>query len=171
MARRPLDINVADLRKRLGQRRDFSIDIDLEPLSVISSRTTLDPVVGQVVLESIERGISVLGSVTFGWESECRRCLQVLTGQIEAVIEEIFQVNAPEDSEINAFDGEHLDLMPVMRDTVMAALPLSPLCSTDCLGPDPERYPALTSDEAEAIAARDAAPDPRWAALKGLKLD
>lgn len=171
MSRRPLLVNVSDLRKRLGQRRDFSIDIDLEPLSVISSRTTEDPVMGMVVLDAIERGVSVLGSVQFGWESECRRCLKVLHGTLEAPIDEIFQVNAPSDSEINSFDGEHLDLLPVVRDAVMATLPLSPLCSEDCHGPDPDRYPALTTDEAEAIAAAEAGPDPRWAALEGLNLD
>lgn len=171
MGRRPLLANVSDLRNRLGQRRDFSIDIDLEPLSVISSRTSPDPVVGMVVLDSIERGVSVLGSVSFGWESECRRCLKVLGGTIEASIDEIFQVNAPDDSEINNFDGEHLDLLPVVRDAVMASLPLSPLCSDSCHGPDPDRYPALTTEEAEAIAAAEAGPDPRWAALEGLNLD
>ncbi len=171
MGRRPLLANVSDLRNRLGQRRDFSIDIDLEPLSVISSRTTADPVVGMVVLESIERGVSVLGSVNFGWESECRRCLKVMSGSIDAVVDEIFQVNAPEDSEINSFDGEHLDLLPVVRDAVMASLPLSPLCSETCQGPDPERFPALTTEEAEAKAAAEAGPDPRWAALEGLNLD
>jgi len=171
MSRRPLQVNVNDLRNRLGQRRDFAIDIDLEPLTVISSRTAPEPVVGKVVLESISRGVSVLGSVNFGWESECRRCLKVLSGKIDAQIDEVFQVNAPGDSEIIPFDGEHLDLLPVVRDSVFAVLPLSPLCSDNCQGPDPDRYPALSIEDAEALAAAEPKTDPRWAALEGLNLD
>jgi len=171
MSRRPLQVNVNDLRNRLGQRRDFSIDVDLEPLTVISSRTTSKPVVGLVVLESISRGVTAHGSVNFEWESECRRCLRVLSGQSEALIDEIYQINAEGDSEIIPFDGEHLDLMPVVRDSVFAALPLSPLCSDGCQGPDPDRYPALSQEEAEALAAAEPKTDPRWAALEGLNLD
>ena len=128
MSRRPLQLSVNDLRNRLGQRRDFSIDVDLEPLTVISSRTTADPVVGMVVLESISRGVSAVGSVNFGWESECRRCLKVLSGKSDAPIDEIFQVNAPGDSEIIPFDGEHLDLMPVVRAPFLGFFP-SRLCA------------------------------------------
>ena len=171
MSRRPLQLSVNDLRNRLGQRRDFSIDVDLEPLTVISSRTTADPVVGMVVLESISRGVSAVGSVNFSWESECRRCLKVLSGKSDAPIDEIFQVDAPGNSEIIPFDGEHLDLMPVVRDSVFGVLPLSPLCSDECQGPDPDRYPALSEEEVEALAAAEPKTDPRWAALEGLNLD
>ena len=169
---RKLLINVADLRRRLGQRRVEDVEIQLGPQSVVGSRTTDEPVRGQITVESIERGVSAYGQVRFLWEGDCRRCLEVTGAHIDVDIHEIFQVDAPEDSELIDFDGIQIDLVPVVRDAVVLSLPLAPLCRDDCAGPDPDRYPAVTEDERERERAEEAAntPDPRWAALEGLDL-
>ncbi len=168
-----LMVNVADLRRRLGQRVDVDVRIELAPRSVVGTRTTPAPVVGSFVVESIERGVSATGAVGFGWEGDCRRCLEATGGQIEIEIDEIFQVDAPEDSELIDFDGEQIDLVPIVHDAVVLSLPLAPLCSDDCAGPDPDRYPALTHVQAEEAKAREReeSPDPRWAGLADLDLD
>ncbi len=165
-------INVADLRRRLGQRRVENVEITLGQQTVIGSRTTAEPVVGELTVESIERGVSAYGDVRFSWEGDCRRCLEVTGGPLKIDIHEIFQVDAPEDSELIDFDGIQIDLVPIVRDAVVLSLPLAPLCGDDCAGPDPDRYPAVTEDERERERAEEAAntPDPRWAALEGLDL-
>ncbi|MEM7322533.1 MAG: DUF177 domain-containing protein [Actinomycetota bacterium] len=171
---RPLKllINVADLRRRLGQRREEDVEIRLGPQTVAGSRTTSEPVVGTLMVESIERGVSAYGQVRFGWEGDCRRCLEVTGGHLDVDIHEIFQIDAPEDSELIDFDGMQIDLVPIVRDAVLLSLPLAPLCREDCAGPDPDRYPAVTEEERERERAEEAAatPDPRWAALEGLDL-
>lgn len=165
-------INVADLRLRLGQRRVETIEIRLGKQTVVGSRTTNEPVVGQLMIESIERGVSAYGEVRFSWQGDCRRCLEVTGGHLDVDIHEIFQIEAPEDSELIDFDGIQIDLIPIVRDAVVLSLPLAPLCGDDCAGPDPGRYPAVTEDERERQRAEEAAntPDPRWAALDGLDL-
>ncbi|MEZ5226034.1 MAG: DUF177 domain-containing protein [Acidimicrobiales bacterium] len=173
---RHLLVNVTELRRRLGERMTLDIDAVLPPLGVISSRFRHEePVTGSVVVDSIERGVTVLGEVSFGWEGECRRCLDDVRGETTAPIDEIFQVQAPDDSDIIDFDGEQIDLLPLVRDAVLVGLPLAPLCRDDCAGPDPERYPAVTADEWERQLAEKAAeppaPDPRWAALSDIELD
>ena len=167
-------MNVADLRRRLGQRQQEPIEVVLAPMSVLSSRSTEVPVTGEVTVESIERGVAVYGSITFGWEGDCRRCLEETGGSLTVDIDEIFQVNAPEDSDIIDFDGDQIDLVPVVRDAVGLSLPLAPLCREDCAGPDPDRYPTLAHDT--DTRERDADGnlvdgDPRWAGLSGLDLD
>ncbi len=167
-----LPVNVADLRRRLGQRQVEPIELVLGPHQVISSRTTETPVVGEVTIESIERGVSVLGSVTFDWESDCRRCLETTGGRSTVEIDEIFQVNAPPDSDINDFDGDQIDLVPLVTDAVVLSLPLAPLCRPDCAGPDPDRYPTLAHDADTRERDDDGAlVDPRWDALADLDLD
>lgn len=173
---RHLLVNVADLRRRLGERMTIEIDAVLPPLSVVSSRFRHEePVTGSVIIDSIERGVCVLGSVQFGWEGECRRCLDPVRGEMTTPIDEIFQVHAPEDSDIVDFDGEQVDLLPLVRDAVLIGLPLAPLCRFDCAGPDPDRYPTVTADEWERQAAMRATepppPDPRWGALSDIDLD
>ncbi len=168
-----LPINVADLRRRLGQRRAEPVDLVLARQTVVGSRTTEQPIRGEVTIESIERGVSVLGHVAFGWEGDCRRCLEVTGGQLTINIDEIFQVDAPEDSELLPLEADQVDLVPVVRDAVLLSLPLAPLCGPDCAGPDPDRYPAVTAEVREQDRAAEAAatPDPRWAALDQLKLE
>jgi uncharacterized protein len=167
-AGRPLRlvVNVAELRRRLGQRREQAIEVILPSLVVVDSRTVERPVVGSVTIESIERGVSARGSVTFEWQGDCRRCLEPVSGEIEVEIDENFQVEAPDDAELIDFDGNQIDLVPALRDAVALSLPLAPLCRDDCAGPDPERYPAVTAGQDHA----ETRPDPRWAALDQLDL-
>ncbi len=172
-APRRLLINVADLRRRLGQRKIETIDILLERQVVVGSRTVEQPVVGSVTVESIERGVSAYGPVSFAWEGDCRRCLDLVTGELRIEIDEIFQVNAPDDADIIDFDGDQIDLVPVVRDAVALSLPLAPLCGDECAGPDPDRYPAMTDEQMQAEQEAERAksgPDPRWSALDQLDL-
>lgn len=166
------EINVADLRRRLGERRVVPIDILLPLLEVVASRTTDAPVVGEVTIESIERGVTVTGHVQLDWEGECRRCLDVVVGSERVEIMDIFQVGAPEDvDEIMELVDDLVDLVPLVRDAALVGLPLAPLCGDDCAGPDPDRYPTVTADQHdEASSLADRPPDPRWAVLGELDL-
>lgn len=167
-----LIVNVTELRKRLGQRREVSIEATLARQQVLDTHTLRTPVRGEITVESIERGVSLHGHVSFDWEGDCRRCLEPVRGTSEIEIDEICQVHAPPNADIVDFDGEKIDLLPLISDAVGLSLPLAPLCREDCPGPDPDRYPALTEDELEeAEAAEDPPTDPRWAALDGLDLN
>ncbi len=162
------EINVSDLRRRLGERRVVPIDILLPPLQVVASRTRPDPLIGEIVVESIERGVTVTGFIELSWDGECRRCLELVAGTGRVEIMDIYQVGAPDDvDEIVALIDDIIDLVPMVRDAALLGLPLAPLCRTDCAGPDPDRYPALTEEELEAA---EKPPDPRWSALSDLDL-
>lgn len=164
-------IAVGDLRSRLGERMTIEIDVLVPMLEVIASRSVADePVVGEVTIESVERGVSVLGSIEYVWTAECRRCLDDVAGRSDVTIDEIYQVNAPDDPELIELVGDQIDLLPLVRDAVLVGLPLAPLCRNECTGPDPDRYPTLTAEDVETERA-EAEPegDPRWAALGDLE--
>jgi uncharacterized protein len=127
--------------------------------------------------------IVLTGTATAPWEGECRRCLTDVTGVVEVELREIFS-NHPVEGETWPVDNDAIDLGPVLHDAVLLTLPLVPLCSDDCVGPDPERFPTLVEGSPEALAAAAAAAteedeaepasppaDPRWAALDDLKFD
>lgn len=175
-ARRPTrrhDVNVGELRQRLGQRLDIEIDHLYEPVQIVDTRTEPEPVVGAVTFESIERGVTVTGQVTFAWSGDCRRCLERVEGRETIDLFEVFQTDAdPDDGEVAPLENDTVDLVPVVGDAVVLGLPLAPLCGPDCSGPDPDRYPARTADDVEAeAAAAEPTPDPRWAALDGLSFE
>ena len=70
-----------------------------------------------------------------------------------------------QDDEVLALVGDHLDLTPALRDAVVLALPLTPLCQEDCQGlciTCGERLDDLPEDHSHDT------PDSRCGALAGL---
>lgn len=165
---RPLRVGVAELRRRPGTRRRVEASAVLAGLGISTAAVPPDaPVEVDVVLESISDGIVAEGTVTAPWTGECRRCLEPVQGRLEAHVREIFE-RAPTEGETYRLGEDEVDLEPMVRDAVLLALPLAPLCRPDCAGPAPDAFP--TGPEAqEAAAARRR--DERWAALDGLRFD
>jgi uncharacterized protein len=77
-----------------------------------------------------------------------------------------FEESSEQDDEEEFYylDGDLLDLEPALRDTVVLALPMSPLCREDCPGLCVECGVPLA--DAGPDHRHEDAPDPRWAGLK-----
>ncbi|WP_017589545.1 YceD family protein [Nocardiopsis ganjiahuensis] len=127
-------------------------------------------------LEAVMEGVLVTGTVRGGLAAECSRCLDPLSEELEAGFQEMYRYAADDEESVGSdedagdddedyyLEGDLLDLGPVVRDAVVLALPLSPLCGPDC--------PGLCAECGVKIA--DAGPDhghgdgvdPRWEALR-----
>ena len=156
-------VEVADLLRRPGTRRAVEVSGPLGDLAV-SSAHVVDgsDVEAQVVLEAIgDATVSVTGTVRAGWTGECRRCLRRVDGTIRGPVQEIFEAH-PVEGETYRLDGDQLDLEPMVREVVLLALPLAPLCDEGCAGPDPEGHP---------LQPGEPTPDERWAALRDLRFE
>src|ERR671915_179795 len=121
-------------------------------------------------LEAVMEGVLVSGTVRVPLAGECARCLEPISDSVEVEFQELFVYpdtrsgGHAEDDE-RRLEGDFIDLEPVLRDTVVLDLPLSPLCRDDC--------PGLCAECGVRLA--DAGPDhrhetadPRWDALRGL---
>ena len=163
--RRPLVVHVGELRRRTGTRADLRREAVLEDLAL--STSGVGPggvVVVEGALESMADGVVVTGTVSAPWEAACRRCLGAVRDRLSAEVREVF-VSRPIEGETWPLAGDQLDLEPMVRESVLLALPLAPLCRDDCAGVAPE--PAEPgSDE-----GRSGRGDPRWAALDQLRFD
>ena len=109
------------------------------------------------------------------WEGECRRCLEPVRGEIDIDAEATFVeqghgADRPEEADVYPIEGDWVDVGDVVREEIMLALPLSPLCSGSCPGADPDRFPTSPGD-ADAPDADGPDIDPRWAALADLTFD
>jgi uncharacterized protein len=71
-----------------------------------------------------------------------------------------------EDVDTFAFDGERVDVEPVLREQFVLAIPFAPLCREDCKG----LCPQCGIDLNTGTCACEKPTDPRLAALKGLKI-
>jgi uncharacterized protein len=90
-----------------------------------------------VRLETVHEGVLATGTAAAPVSGECARCLEPMTSSVEASFQELYHYEpSPDEDEEDELllDGDLLDLEPVLRDAVVLALPLSPLCSDDCAG-------------------------------------
>jgi len=119
-------------------------------------------------LESVMDGVLVTGTARAAVGGECVRCLDPLERELEAELQELFAYpeveQAGDDDELFRLDGVLLDLEPVLRDAVVLALPLKPLCRDDCPGLCAECGARLADDPEHGHEVVDA----RWAALQEL---
>ena len=160
----PLVNGVAELLRRLGTQRDVVVSAVLDDLA-ISSAGVIEgaEIEGRFTLEALnDHAITVKGTIVAPWTGECRRCLRTIEGTASLDVEEVFEAR-PVEGETYALDGDRLDLEPLVRDAVLLALPLAPLCEDACLGPEPKEHP-IGSDTSPDI-------DPRWSALGELKFE
>jgi uncharacterized protein len=166
----PLLAPVTELRRHLGTRREVQASVELPGLATsTASVVEQEPVHVDLVLESIPQGVSVSGTVRARWIGQCRRCLDDVVGDVEVDVKEIFE-RSPVEGETWPLGPDEVDLEPVVREAVLLALPLAPLCDEGCLGPAPDRFPALVEDEDDDEGEPEPPRDPRWAALDQLDL-
>ena len=121
-----------------------------------------------VRLEAVSEGVLATGTATAPVVGECARCLEPLTSSVEASFQELYHYEpgpAEDDEDDLLLDGDLLDLEPALRDAVVLALPLSPLCTDDCPGLCAQCGARL----ADAPGHRhDDAVLPQWEALRQL---
>lgn len=140
--RRPLVLDTRELGRRAGSMRAVRrtvpapAGLGLELITVPpGSDLGLD-----IRLESVMEGVLVSGTVEAEVAGECGRCLDPFTDAVSVAVQELFvypdsttDATAEED-EVSRLEGDLLDLEPIVRDAVVLALPMSPLCDPDCLG-------------------------------------
>jgi uncharacterized protein len=102
-------------------------------------------------------------------EGPCMRCLEGAGHQIDVDAREIDQPGGGEELESPYLEEERLDLRSWARDALALALPAQIVCSADCRGLCSVCGENLNLAGPEHAHERE--PDPRWAALRELKLE
>lgn len=156
-----LIIDVVALLRRSGNRCDVPVHTQLDDIATsLAHGHSLN---GVLVAESMADKLTINGELELAWSGACRRCMEPAEGVVQLELREVFETH-PEEGETYQLGTDSVDLMPMLEESVLLALPLAPLCGDSCEGPAPQTYPAEvvrdSSDKAE--------PDPRWAALDEL---
>ena len=163
----PFVVSVADLLRRPGHRREFELRGPIGELSSAGTVVTAGDDVGvSLGLEAIPEGVVADGRITAPWQGECRRCLKEVRGSVDVDFRELFE-REPKEGETYALGHEEIDLDPLIREALLLALPLAPLCEADCQGICPTCGADLNEGQ---CGCPPAGRDPRWAALDDLHL-
>jgi uncharacterized protein len=124
-------------------------------------------------LEAVMEGVLVSGTARAPLAGECVRCLDPLDDTIEVEFAELFVSPGRPGDTAGQDDGDDetcwlqddlVELEPVVRDAVVLALPLQPMCEDDCPGLCSECGARLADDPGH----RHDSVDPRWAALEAI---
>ncbi len=172
--RAPLVLDTRDLPRRPGAMRTLSrvvpapADLGVEMIGVPEGADLRL----ELRLESVSEGVLVTGTISGPLEGECGRCLAVINEDLAVPIQELFAYEnsttdeTTDDDEVGRVQGDLIDLEPALRDVVVLALPVNPLCRQDCPGLCPDcgvRWDELPKGHTHEQI------DPRWAALGRLQ--
>ncbi|QNP65522.1 YceD family protein [Streptomyces genisteinicus] len=181
--RNPLVFDTHELGRRPGALQRLSRTVDAPGSPAVLG---IDGVIGvpegkpvelDLRLESVMEGVLVTGTARASAEGECVRCLEPLRLDVAADFQEMFSypeadergraaepADDDEDEDVLYLEDGMFDLEPVLRDAVVLALPMQPVCREDCEGLCSECGINLNDDPDHHHDAVDI----RWAALQGL---
>lgn len=174
MTASPFVVGIAEQRRTPGRIRPVAVAGPLPGLAVTDAAVPDDAnVVAELDLELLVDGhLTAAGTLRAPWEGACRRCLQPVAGELAIEVQEVFEPHPADDADTYPLGADRVDLEPMIRDAVLLALPLAPLCRDDCPGPDPDEHPVTVEGDDDALGDDDGPPaDPRWAALGELRFD
>jgi uncharacterized protein len=178
-----LTFNVAQLLKeRVGSTRrlDFGTPV-LNLFDEDGNTVEAHNLEGQAKVTRLTEGVLVQGDVKADVQTQCSRCLTDISIPVDASLEEQYQptidvetghaiqrAEFEEDDGIFEIDANHLmDLTEPVRQALLVALPMRPLCREDCKGLCPECGANLNEVD---CGHRPEQGDSRWASLRQLDL-
>ncbi len=136
------------------------------------------PIVGSLEIKKIGQEILVRGNVSGQVQLTCARCLKDFTAGIREDVdielrplldlERTSQERelGSDDLDVEFFRGEQLNTGHLIAEQISLSIPMKPLCRDDCGG----LCPRCGADRTLGACACEPDTDPRWSALKDLKL-
>lgn len=98
----------------------------------LSAVTADVPVAADLVLTAASGGVVVRGTVDATVDHTCPRCLETRRVEVSVSIDQMAERDGGDDG--YEIVGDQLDLEPLLRDEVLLALPILPICDASCAG-------------------------------------
>ncbi len=174
MATRTDSFDLGPLRLRAGEARRLELAVPVRDFELGAETYTVTPAPVPVVLDASRMtggGWSLRQRLEAQLHGPCMRCLEPAAPSFAVDVREVDVPNAdPPTPELDSpyVDGDVVDVEGWVRDALALALPAQILHDPDCRGLCP-RCGVNLNEHPEHEHERE--PDPRWAALRELKLD
>ena len=160
-----MHIHIAELNAGLGKELPFSFTTAAADIDATAADYAFEgPIEVEGRVTNTGAGYRVEGVIRARKRFVCDRCLEECVEAQEHPFAEVFKQGIPvEDDEANFFDGDAIELQELVRDTLLAAQPLSNICKPDCKGLCPVCGANLNHGD---CGCDRFVPDPRLAALQ-----
>jgi uncharacterized protein len=148
-------------------------DLNFDPAEI----RVLGPIVVTLTAKKQAQRIRVRGRFAVDVEVPCARCLDPVRVPLVSEFDQFYQSNADhqlageivlneKDTEIGFFNGDFIEVSDIVREQVLLALPMKPVCREDCKGLCPH---CGKNRNAEACDCQTSSTDPRLAPLLKIK--
>lgn len=144
-----LDLN--EIALNIGKRIKYVLDE--KPIEDMEGVKGVEPIKGEAVFTNTGSTIVVRGNFNTTVELECARCLSCFLMKIDLPIEEELpiagnteweagedeeELGLPEEEKEPIFENNIFNLEEVLRQYILVAVPIKPLCSEECKGLCPQ---------------------------------
>lgn len=138
--------NVAQLMKSpFGSGAALEADIHEEQVRLDNDLKVIGPIDGYARMRRVNQGLLIDGWVDLTAELECARCLKHFEQPMHVTFEERFYPTVDvvtgtplppiDEDDVFPIDEHHqVDLTEAIRQAVLLAIPMVPLCKEDCAG-------------------------------------
>lgn len=130
----PLRLNVGFfLNQNIGYSRDFPFDVAKIHLPPDLDLVDLS---GTAHITRTPQGLLMQVKVQACQQAECARCLTGFNQPLNNEFTELYAFSSKSvtDSDLILPEDGHIDLEPLVREYLVLALPINPLCKPDCKG-------------------------------------
>jgi uncharacterized protein len=154
-----------------GEGRRLDLDVAVDDFDFAGQRYAVPggSVTATLDVSHTTTGYSLRLRFDAALEGPCMRCLEDAGREVDVDAREIDQPGGGEELESPYLEEEQLDMRAWARDALALALPTQIVCSEDCLGLCSVCGENL--NHAGPEHGHEPEPDPRWAALRELKLE
>ena len=162
------DLGRLALHSGEGRRLELSVPVGSFDLAGQRYGARPDAVHAVLDVSHTTRGYALRLRFSAHLEGPCMRCLETADPRIEVDAREVDQPGGDAELDSPYLEGDVLDVSAWARDALALALPDQITCSADCRGLCGICGANLNDDPSHE---HEKEPDPRWAALRELKLE
>jgi len=158
---------------------EIEIEVSLDPDDpAVRELDIQGPVKGSLKIKKLGQEVLVRGSVSGVVRLTCARCLKEfdidIMEEVDVELRPVFDLErsaterelGSDDLNVGFFRGDALDVGHLAAEQISLCIPMKPLCQDDCGG----ICPGCGADRALGTCQCEPDTDPRWSALKDLKL-
>jgi len=171
----PFVINLAEIPPE-GRVRTLDLSGDFARMALAETEADAATAHLETILQLTKQlpDVYVAGTLRGDVTLLCSRCLGPAAVTIAAKISVMFVPRGRESDDIDAeapdvipYDGDEIDVGEMLREEMLLALPMAPLCSESCLGLCPSCGKDLNEGPCGHAPSEH---DHRWAALKDVRV-
>jgi uncharacterized protein len=121
------------IHENIGYSRDFPIEVEY---ILLPPDLTLRNLRGTVRVSRAVQGLLVQTVMSAQVEAECGRCLDPMLQSLQVEFTELYAFNRKgvTESGLRVPETGKIDLAPMLREEMLLAIPINPVCRIDCNG-------------------------------------